>query len=88
MGWPKGVPRKGYVKKDSTKPRRKKAELPPPLVVPAEPEFHGYVGNQPVTEVCPNCLYVYADGGYCSDCGWTAPITLDEWGTNSGSNFR
>ena len=26
---------------------------------------------QYVIEVCPNCDFPEADGGYCPDCGWT-----------------
>lgn len=37
--------------------------------VKAKP-IHGMTGR-PVIEVCPNCSYAYADGGYCSECGWT-----------------
>jgi len=38
--------------------------------VDAKPALHG-AGNRPVIEVCPNCSYAYADGGYCESCGWT-----------------
>lgn len=44
----------------------------------------GYKGNLAVTEVCPNCHYVYADGGYCPECHWSAPVQRDPYGTNSG----
>lgn len=27
--------------------------------------------GRPIVEVCPNCSYAYADGGYCRECGWT-----------------
>ena len=32
--------------------------------------IHGGTGR-PIVEVCPNCSYAYADGGYCPECGWT-----------------
>ena len=48
----------------------------------------GHEGTKAVTEVCPNCYYVYADGGWCEKCGWAAPILLDEWDTNRGRKYR
>lgn len=42
--------------------------------------------NRSITERCPNpkCQYSYADGGYCPKCGWTAPVKIDPYGTNTG----
>ena len=37
--------------------------------VDAKP-IHGGT-SRAIIEVCPNCSYAYADGGYCSECGWT-----------------
>ena len=84
MGWPKGKPRKGYVKKDG-QPHAKHGERI--AVVRKDPEvytqtkkdndtnriektLHG-ASARPIIEVCPNCKYAYADGGYCPECGWT-----------------
>ena len=35
--------------------------------------IHGAT-NRPIIEPCPNCGYAYGDGGYCPECGWSAPI--------------
>lgn len=45
------------------------------------PVFHGAVGSSAITEPCPQCLYAYADGGYCPDCGWMRPINRLPYGT-------
>jgi len=29
------------------------------------------LGSRAAVEVCPNCSFAYADGGYCPECGWT-----------------
>ena len=29
---------------------------------------------QYIIEPCPNCQFPEADGGYCPDCGWSAPL--------------
>jgi len=103
MAWPKGVPRKGYVKGsiESDKdvmlsfkriPRSveglkveviRLATAPEPL---PEPALHGMTGTA-ITEPCPLCLYAYADGGYCPECGWSKPIRIDEYGTHSGGRL-
>lgn len=57
MGRPKGS-------KNKPKPIEVVEEAP-------EPELHGQRPGRPVIETCPNCLYAYADGGYCEECGWT-----------------
>lgn len=83
MPWPKGKPRVGYIKKDGTAHAKKGERIT--MVRPApetykqvksdkddsrvEKEVHG-ASTRPVIEVCPNCAYAYADGGYCSECGW------------------
>lgn len=51
------------------------------------PVLHGVVGNGAISAPCPVCMYAYADGGYCPDCGWSKPIRIDEYGTNSGRRF-
>ena len=105
MGWPKGKPRKGYIKKDGTPhaPKRKKVsrvevsrsdvavDTKPPVSgqdevatdvsrmrasSAYEGEIHGVKGTSPITAVCPKCGYAYADGGYCSDCGWMQAINI------------
>lgn len=49
----------------------------------AEPYFHGFNDwSLPPTEVCPVCLYAYADGGYCPDCGWSLPVERKPYGTS------
>jgi hypothetical protein len=48
---------------------------------PTEPVFHGVIGSGAITEPCPQCMYAYADGGYCPECGWTMPIERLPWGT-------
>ena len=83
MGWPKGKPRAGYIKKDGTAPLRRGGRIAQVRIDPetykqiAKPEdgrvektLHGMTGR-PVIEICPACSYAYADGGYCEDCGWT-----------------
>lgn len=86
MPWPKGTKRVGYVKKDGTahakkgervtairkdKPVYKQEQAPVEgRVEKTGPVLHGMT-NQAVIEVCPNCAYAYADGGYCPECGWT-----------------
>jgi len=83
MAWPKGKPRKGYVRKDG-KPHAGYGERivtiktePPKYKQVAKPEAEkpdyvvkGITG-QAVVEPCPKCGFAYADGGYCSECGWT-----------------
>jgi len=27
-----------------------------------------------VIEPCPRCTFPEADGGYCAECGWSAPL--------------
>ena len=95
MAWPKGVKRKGYIKKAD----RDKAQVKADPVSSPTPEsssapdveedlqLWGMKGTGAITEPCPNCLYAYADGGYCQECGWMAPIPIDEYGTNSGKRF-
>ena len=75
MAWPKGVPRKGYKKPAMI-------DLPPDEPT-KEPELHGMTGVA-IVRPCPMCLYAYADGGYCPECGWSLPVYTDEYGTNSG----
>ena len=112
MPWPKGKPRRGYIRKDGKPhekvssvalprddvavdtvkvvPRTRKVESDLPKVsedTKDEVEIHGMVGTGAITEVCPNCGYAYADGGYCNDCGWSAPVRVDEWGTHQGRRF-
>ena len=82
MAWPKGKPRKGYIKPDGT-PALKKGERI--MAIRKDPETYKAVETdksgakvvkgatgQPVIEICPNCGYAYADGGYCPECDWTA----------------
>lgn len=100
MGWPKGVSRKGYTNKDGTPHavRGKVTVKADPIVVSAEEvivetepvseyELHGMVGKGAITSPCPNCMYAYADGGYCPDCGWSAPIHREPYGTYSGGRL-
>lgn len=83
MGWPKGVKRIGYIKKDGTAPLKRgdriKMVKPDPDTYKqvksnddtgkVKKEIHGATGRA-VVEPCPNCSYAYADGGACSECGW------------------
>jgi hypothetical protein len=82
MPWPKGKPRKGYVKPDGT-PALKKGERIAQIRKDPEPyksvatDKSGPVVAKGITgvaaiEPCPNCGYAYADGGYCPECDWTA----------------
>lgn len=56
-----------------------------------EGSIHGQVGNSAITAVCPKCGYAYADGGHCpienGGCGWTQPIVLTSYGSNSGRRY-
>lgn len=80
MAWPKGKKRKGY-----TKPILVPVEdLEPEEVV--EPVLHGMTGTA-ITQPCPVCLFAYADGGYCPECGWMKPTRIDPWGTHSGGRL-
>jgi hypothetical protein len=103
MGWPKGMPRKGYIKANGephaaygsriitllsgkktakeTAPRKRKPDAD---AAPVEPVLHGMVGSGPVTEVCPMCMYAYADGGYCQECGWMKPFIRHPYGSITG----
>lgn len=38
-------------------------------------KVHGHTGR-PVIEPCPKCGFAYADGGYCDECGWSAPVVI------------
>jgi hypothetical protein len=51
-------------------------------------EVWGMTGTRPVTETCPKCRFAYADGGYCENCSWSAPIRRDEYGTHSGKRRK
>jgi hypothetical protein len=82
MAWPKGVPRKGYVKPTLVPKEDLLASRPPELT----PELHGMTGTA-ITQPCPVCMYAYADGGYCPYCGWNKPIRIDEYGTHSGGRL-
>ena len=62
MGWPKGK------KRGSKKTIAVEIEM-------TEPVLHGATGR-PVIEICPNCMYAYADGGYCEECGWSKPVVM------------
>jgi hypothetical protein len=103
MGWPKGMPRKGHINKDGTAHalKGKKSDAPVAVAseasmpyIPAEEaspydisQMHGMVGIGPITQVCPKCAYAYADGGYCSECGWSQAINVAPYGTYSGKRF-
>jgi hypothetical protein len=48
----------------------RKPDVDPDRIEKAKPAIHGGT-SRPIIEVCPNCSYAYADGGYCPECGWT-----------------
>lgn len=52
-------------------------------VAPKKKPIHGATAAA-VTSPCPVCSFAYADGGYCSSCGWTKPINRLPHGTASG----
>ena len=52
-----------------------------------EPMLHGGAGSA-ITRPCPSCGYAYADGGYCSDCGWSKPVSRMPYGTATGKVGR
>lgn len=95
MGWPKGKPRKGYIRKDG-KPHAARSGK---VHVKADPAVravgHGALvggiwgakGSGAISEPCPNCHYAYADGGYCQECGWMRAIKIDAYGANQGRRF-
>jgi hypothetical protein len=57
----------------------------PPTASPYDiTQMHGMVGSGAITQVCPKCAYAYADGGYCSECGWSKAISRAPYGTYSG----
>jgi hypothetical protein len=37
-----------------------------------------------IIEPCPACGFPEADGGYCPDCGWTAPRVVHPYGSLHG----
>ena len=99
MGWPKGKPRKGHINANGTAHAAKGVRLTmarstrkvkPPIPVPTiaadapPPEIHGYSGTA-ITQPCPICLFAYADGGYCPECGWNLPIVRLPWSLNPQS---
>jgi hypothetical protein len=69
-------------------PRKRQVESNVPEVREATEEevveVWGMTGTRAVTETCPKCRFAYADGGYCENCSWSAPVRLDEYGTHSG----
>ena len=90
MGWPKGKPRKGYIKPDGKgyiKPEGTESVVEADPVVEFHPELWGMKGNNPITQICPNCAYCYADGLYCTECGWSAPVHREPYGTYSGGKL-
>lgn len=56
--------------------------------VPMSLEIHGGRPGMAITEVCPNCNYAYADGGYCTECGWSKPINRIPFGTAKGESWK
>jgi hypothetical protein len=40
------------------------------------PKLHGDRAGRSVIEPCPNCMFAYADGGYCEECGWSKPVKM------------
>jgi len=91
-----GMPRSSVgVGSKPTVPRKKKVLADVPNVQPegkvavkadpaVDPVLHGMVGNSAITEPCPNCMYAYADGGWCSACGWTKPFVTHPYDTYRG----
>lgn len=64
-----GQKRIQVIRRDDPKYQQTKTDKEPRVEKAVKP-IHGMTGR-PVIEVCPNCSYAYADGGYCSECGWT-----------------
>jgi rubrerythrin len=63
-----------------------KAEITEEIV---EPTLHGMTDwGLPPTVICPECMYAFADGGHCPDCGWTDYTPRDPYGTNSGGHWE
>lgn len=91
MPWPLGKPRTGHVNRDGTPhkqrsfrisksidtPKPKTSKVVKPVVVASDKPkvIHGH-SSRPAIETCPNCSYAYADGGYCPECGWSAPVVI------------
>jgi hypothetical protein len=57
-------------KPDPTIKTTVRRDVDPDRIEKAKPAIHGGT-SRPIIEVCPNCSYAYADGGYCPECGWT-----------------
>src|SRR5262245_37418871 len=51
----------------------RKPDVDPDRIEKGDKPIHGAT-NRPIIEVCPNCSYAYADGGYCPECGWHRPV--------------
>lgn len=73
------------------KPRKKQEPMSlEDALLPEVPErapIHGATSSA-VTRPCPNCGYAYADGGYCNECEWSAPVSKLPYGTASGKIGR
>lgn len=51
------------------------------------PLLHGDRAGRAVIEPCPMCGFAYADGGYCEECGWSAPVEPDPYETHHGPKY-
>lgn len=77
MGWPKGKPRKGYVKK-AVPVRAAKPQTGPDWKTWKTLLVHKN-GPWPKALFCPQCEFPEADGGYCPACGWMRKIGIGKW---------
>lgn len=77
------------VKISARKVAKKQKWEPVPVVVeaPANQTIHGATGTA-ITAPCPACLYAYADGGFCPECGWMLPINRLPHGTATGRRYK
>jgi hypothetical protein len=92
MAWPKGKPRKGYIKATSTREptrgtRGRKPKFENDWI---KPEWKSLLvhKNGPWTSLCPACEFPEADGGYCPACGWTTPIHPLPHNTAKGRSWQ
>ena len=84
MGRPKGSKNKATLEKEAQLAMREGLKADPTDDEIHYPELWGMKGSGAITRPCPNCAFAYADGGYCPECGWSAPVKVDPYGTHSG----
>lgn len=86
MGRPKGSKNKKTIEREAQLVKQAEVKADPADEL-HYPELWGMKGHGAITEVCPNCAFAYADGGYCPECGWSKPVHTAPYGTYSGKRY-